>query len=460
MSAALLMADALAQAAAIRDGATRAAALLEATLDAIATKDGVLNCYTDVLAASARAEAAAIDAAIARGDDPGPLAGVPVAVKNLFDIAGLPTRAGSKVLAELGQPPASRDATALARLRAAGAVLVGALNMDEFAYGFSTENAHVGPTRNPHDPQRIAGGSSGGSAAAVAAGLAAITLGSDTNGSIRVPASLCGVWGLKPTYGRLSRAGAYPFVASFDHVGPFARSVRDLALAYGLMQGADPRDPACAGRVDPVGDLDSTAPGLRIGVLGGWFADRADGLAGAAVERVAGVLAEGGARGEALLPMAEAARSAAFCITGAEGGALHLPILRGHADSYDPAVRDRLLAGAMLPAAVVHHAQRVRRAFAAQVEEAFERFDLLLAPATPVSAPPIGDARIRLDGAEVSARANLGLYAQPISFVGLPVIAAPVPGGALPLGVQLIARPWQEARLFAAARRLERAFGG
>ncbi|MBB3173453.1 AtzE family amidohydrolase [Endobacter medicaginis] len=458
MSATLLMDDAVAQATAIRDGTTSAAALLEATLDAIAARDPVLNCYTDLRVDAARGEAAAIDAALARGEDPGPLTGVPVAVKNLFDIAGLPTRAGSKVLGALGLPPPTRDATALARLRGAGAVLVGALNMDEFAYGFSTENAHVGPTRNPADPQRIAGGSSGGSAAAVAAGLAAITLGSDTNGSIRVPASLCGIWGLKPTYGRLSRAGAWPFVASFDHVGPFARSVRDLALAYELMQGGDPRDPACTGRVDPVGDLDAQAPGLRIGVLGGWFADRADGQAGAAVERAAAMLAEGGTRHDVTLPMAEAARSAAFCITGAEGGALHLPILRTHADLYDPAVRDRLLAGTMLPASVVHHAQRVRRAFAAQVSAVFEEFDLLLAPATPVSAPPIGDATIILDGVEVSARANLGLYAQPISFVGLPVIAAPVPGAALPLGVQLIAPPWAEARLFAAARRLERAF--
>jgi len=151
-----------------------------------------------------------------------PLAGVPYAVKNLFDVQGLTTLAGSRINRD--RPPAKQDAVLVARMRAAGAVLLGALNMDEYAYGFTTENTHYGPTRNPHDPSRTAGGSSGGSAAAVAAGLVPIALGSDTNGSIRVPSSLCGIFGLKPTYGRLSRSGTYPFVASLDHLGPFARS--------------------------------------------------------------------------------------------------------------------------------------------------------------------------------------------------------------------------------------------
>src|SRR6266581_2840011 len=186
--------SALAIAAAVRAGKTRARDVVGGALDRMAARDGALNAFTRVLGDAALADADTVDRRLAKGDDPGPLAGVPFAVKNLFDVAGLPTLAGSKINA--GLPPAERDATAVARLRAAGAVLVGALNMDEYAYGFSTENTHYGPTRNPHDPTRIAGGSSGGSAAAVAAGLVPLSLGPDTNGSIRVPAALCGVFGL------------------------------------------------------------------------------------------------------------------------------------------------------------------------------------------------------------------------------------------------------------------------
>ncbi|KIZ39235.1 amidase, partial [Rhodopseudomonas palustris] len=203
---------------------------VEATLKRIAAHDGVLNAFTDVVAERARQRARTIDAALARGDNVGPLAGVPFAVKNLYDITGLPTRAGSKINRD--RPPAARDATLITRLEAAGAVLIGALNMGEYAYDFTGENIHDGPSRNPHDPTRMTGGSSGGSGSAVGGGLVPLALGSDTNGSIRVPASFCGVFGLKPTYGRLSRAGSFPFVASLDHLGPFARSVADMALAY------------------------------------------------------------------------------------------------------------------------------------------------------------------------------------------------------------------------------------
>ncbi|MFY8210839.1 MAG: amidase family protein, partial [Caulobacter sp.] len=210
----------------VRAGRVTARAVTEATLSRIQRLDSGINAFTAVTEARALAAAEAVDADLAAGRPVGPLAGVPFAVKNLFDIAGLPTLAGSKIRRDAAPP--SQDATLVQHLTAAGAVLVGALNMDEFAYGFVTENAHDGPVRNPHDPTRIAGGSSGGSAAAVAAGLVPLTLGSDTNGSIRIPAGLCGVFGLKPTYGRLSRQGVFPFVESLDHVGPFARSVEDL----------------------------------------------------------------------------------------------------------------------------------------------------------------------------------------------------------------------------------------
>ena len=223
-----------------------AAGAVDGALARIAERDEVLNAFTAVTRDRARAKASAIDKARAEGKPAGPLAGVPFAVKNLFDVAGLTTLAGSKINRD--HPSATADATLIARMEAAGAVLVGALNMGEYAYDFTGENVHDGPSRNPHDTERMTGGSSGGSGGAVAGGLVPIALGSDTNGSIRVPASFCGIFGLKPTYGRLSRARTFPFVASLDHLGPLARCARDLALAYDAMQGPDPDDPVCAER--------------------------------------------------------------------------------------------------------------------------------------------------------------------------------------------------------------------
>ena len=215
--------------------------MIEAALARIAERDRELNAFTAVIEARALARAEDIDNAHTEGRALGPLAGVPFAVKNLFDVAGLPTLAGSKINRD--SAPARRDATLIERLEAAGAVLVGALNMGEYAYDFTGENVHDGASRNPHDLSRMTGGSSGGSGAAVAGGLVPIALGSDTNGSIRVPSSLCGLFGLKPTYGRLSRARTFPFVASLDHLGPLARSAKDFALAYDAMQGHDVDDP-------------------------------------------------------------------------------------------------------------------------------------------------------------------------------------------------------------------------
>src|SRR6201999_567057 len=221
------------------------------------------------------------------------------------------------------------------RLRRAGAVLVGCQNMDEFAYGFSTENAHYGATHNPHDPRRIAGGSSGGSAASVAAGMVSISLGSDTNGSIRVPASFCGVFGLKPTFGRLPRPGSFPFVHDLDHLGPFAANVADLALAYDTLQGHDACDPACSGRpVELAGpELNRGIAGLKAGVLEGWFENGASDAALAAVRRVAAAF---GPISKVTLPEANRARAAAFCMTAASGAALHLQRLKSRPRDFDP----------------------------------------------------------------------------------------------------------------------------
>lgn len=340
---------------AIRLRRVSAREVVTGALDRIAQRDRLLNCFTRVLGETAIAEADRVDRIVAMGGDAGPLAGVPFAVKNLFDVAGVTTLAGSRIHAE--RPPARRDAAAVAALRRAGAVLVGCLNMDEYAYGFTTENTHYGPTRNPHDLSRVAGGSSGGSAAAVAAGLVPLSLGSDTNGSIRVPAALCGVFGLKPTYGRVSRAGVVLFAASLDHVGPFARSVRDLAVAFDALQGPDADDPVCADRgAEPVTPgLHGGIAGLRIAVAGGHFTQLAEPAALAAVERVARAL---GANRRATIPEVQRARAAASVITASEGAFGHLEDLKRRARDFDPLTRERFRAGALIPAATYLQAQR------------------------------------------------------------------------------------------------------
>jgi len=426
----------------------------EAALARIAKHNPLLNAFTDVTADRARAKARSVDAAVAAGKSAGPLAGVPFAVKNLFDVQGLPTRAGSKINRDL--QPSPRDATLVERMEAAGAVLVGALNMGEYAYDFTGENVHDGPSRNPHDVTRMSGGSSGGSGGAVGSGLVPLALGSDTNGSIRVPSSFCGIFGLKPTYGRLSRARSFPFVFSFDHLGPFARSVGDLALAYDAMQGPDPDDAACTTRpAEPVGaQLSQDIGGLRIAVAGGYFKKNVFPEAVEAVGRVATAL---GATRTVEIPEAGRARAAAYVITAAEGASLHLDRLRRRPDDFDPAVRDRLLAGAMIPAPLVDRAQKFRRWYRAKVLEIFKSVDVIIAPATPCVAPKLGQVTFVLDGVELPVRANIGIHTQPISFIGLPVVAVPVPLEPMPIGVQIIAAPWREDIALRIAHALERA---
>lgn len=440
-------------ASAVAGGRMSALAATEAALARITQHDTILNSFTDVTADRARAKARAIDADIAAGKKVGPLAGVPFAVKNLFDIANLVTRAGSKINRDLA--PARRDATLIERMEAAGAVLVGALNMGEYAYDFTGENVHDGPSRNPHDTTRMTGGSSGGSGSAVGGALVPIALGSDTNGSIRVPSSFCGIFGLKPTYGRLSRARSFPFVASLDHLGPLARSVADLALAYDAMQGPDADDAACSTReIEQVAPLlGQSISGLRVAVAGGHFQQNVFPEAVEAVSRVAKAL---GTTQVIDIPEASRARAAAYVITTTEGASLHLDRLRKRPNDFDPAVRDRLIAGAMVPAPLVDRAQKFRRWYRGQLAEIFKSVDVLLAPATPCTAPKLGQVNFTLDGVELPVRANIGIHTQPISFIGLPVVAVPVPLEPLPIGVQIIAAPWREDLALRVAYALEK----
>ena len=438
----------------VRAGTLRARDVVDACLARIAAFNPVVNAYTHICADRARASAARIDKTVTAGKDPGPLAGVPFSVKNLYDVAQVTTLAGSKINAD--NAPATHDAFLIKQLEAAGAILIGAVTMGEYAYDFTGENVHYGASRNPHDLSRMSGGSSGGSGSAVAAGLCALSLGSDTNGSIRVPSSFCGLFGLKPTFGRLSRGRTFPFVGSLDHLGPLARSATDLALAYDAMQGVDPEDPAQASRETEwaLPTLPRGVEGLRIARAGGYFSRGGDDVAFSALDNVCTAL---GVSEDIEIPDAAQGRAAAYLVTMAEGGALHLDRLRARARDFDPDTRDRLIAGAMLPAAWYVRAQKVRRRFRDDVLRLFDNVDAIIAPATPCLAPKLGQKRITLDGVDLPLRANIGTFTQPFSCIGLPVAAVPVwlDGQTLPIGVQIIAAPWREDIVLRIAHTLE-----
>lgn len=439
--------------AAIKSGKITARSLVRATLDQIDAVNPVINAFTLVTHERALAEADAVDAALRAGTDPGPLAGMTYSVKNLFDLEGEITLAGAKINRD--DPPAGQDATSVARLKAAGAICLGGTNMGEYAYDFSTINEHYGATRNPRDTARSAGGSSGGSGAAVAAGLGVISLGTDTNGSIRVPSSFCGVWGLKPAYGQLSRAGAYLFCQSIDTIGPLGRCVTDLATSYDAMNGPDARDPVCrtAPAVPVVPLLDMAPEGLRLARLGGYFSD---GMSAEMEQCIAAVCAALDVRETIELPEPVIARAAAYAITAAEGGEFHRHRLRARAADFDSAARDRFLAGTLVPTEWYLQAQRFRARFRDQMAAIFASHDVLIAPATPMPAPLLDQLSFIHNGEEIALRPNIGLWTQPITLVGLPVVAAPVHlPGKLPLAVQIIGKPGSEATLLRVARLLE-----
>lgn len=434
-------------------GEISACEIAQHTLASIEQYNPVLNAWTEVTGQRMLYEANKVDKRRQLGDRLPPLAGIPYAVKNLFDVAGHSTLAGASLFSD--RPAAHEDAWAVNKLRESGALLSGMLNMDAYAYGFTTENTYYGTTHNPCNLTRIAGGSSGGSAAAVAAGLVHFSLGTDTNGSIRVPASLCGIFSLKPTFGRLSRRGSHPFVASLDHIGPFARSVEDLTLVYDTLQGADTKDAFQAARpVKLVSKLlKKGIEGMRSTMLSGFFSIWCTDEARAAVAIGAKAL---GTSEEVTLPNVDLARSAAFIMTAAEGGNQYLPALRTMPTRFEPKSRERLLAGAMLPSIWYLQAQRFRRYFQQQVMPLFEEFDILIAPATPCCAPVIGQQTIYINNQNLPTSISMGMLTQPISFLGLPVCTVPLPtDNGLPIGLQLIAAPFKEDLALRAAWTLQ-----
>jgi len=460
----------------VRGGARSAREVVEEHLAAIAFREGELHAFNLVLADEARARADEVDRRVAAGEDPGPLAGVPVAVKDNLCTRGVPTTCSSRIL-DGWRPP--YDATVVTRLREAGAVLVGKTNMDEFAMGSSTENSAFGPTRNPRDPSRVPGGSSGGSAAAVAAGFAAVALGSDTGGSIRQPAALCGVVGLKPTYGLVSRYGLVAFASSLDQIGPLGATVADAALALEVIAGHDPADSTSIPQPPPAlaGVLSDGVDGLRIGIvrelMGGIDADVAARVAAAA----AALEAAGAKVDEASVPALGLGLSAYYLIATAEASSNlarydgvryglrvdgeDITAMYGatRAAGFGAEVKRRIMLGTYALSAGYYdayygQAQRVRTLVIRDFEAAYASYDLLLTPTTPSTAFLLG----------AKTDDPLAMYLSdvctiPSNLAGHPAVSVPYGTGddGLPVGVQLLAPALGEATMLRAAAVLEAA---
>ncbi len=430
-------------------------------LDRIAAHDATLKSFITVCAEAALEAARQAEAELIAGRPRGPLHGVPIGLKDLYNTAGVRTTGGSKILADA--VPA-QDATVVARLKAAGAIVLGKLNMHEFAYGPEGLNAHYGHSRNPWDARatRIAGGSSSGSGVAVAAGLVPAALGSDTGGSIRIPASLCGITGLKPTYGRASRAGVLPLARSMDHVGPMARTAADCALLLGPMAGYDPADPTTS--VLPVPDyrlaLTGDIKGLRVGLLRRFFLEAGVPEVRQAVERAVKTLESLGAVvDEVELPSVNDVAVASFAIVGAEALAYHAQWLRTRAADYQPDVAQRLRMGAFVSGLQYVRGQQARALVRAEVDEALARRDVLLAPATPLAAPLLGENETTLGDGPSDVRSALIRLTRPFNFSGHPACAVPCgfTAAGLPIGMQLVGRPFDEATVLRAADAYQRA---
>ena len=434
--------------------------VVRAHLDRIAALDPGLRSFITVCADAALDAARTAEATLMAGRPVGPLHGVPYALKDLYDTAGVRTTGGSRIFAD--RVPTA-DATVVRRLAEAGAIVLGKLNMVEFAYGPEGLNAHYGHARNPWDAatHRMAGGSSSGSGVAVAAGLAPGALGSDTGGSIRIPASLCGITGLKPTYGRVSRAGVLPLAWSMDHVGPMTRTVADSALMLGAMAGYDPADPSTS--VLPVPNylaaLTGDVKGLRVGLLRSVFLDGAAPAVRAAVEAAAATLAAAGAVvDEVKLERVGLAGAGSLAVVGVEALAYHAELLRTRAAEYDPDVARRLRVSAFIGGVHYVRAQQVRALVRDEVDAVLARRDVLLAPSTPIVAPALDERQAMLGDGPVDVRTALLRFTRPFNFSGHPACAVPCgfTEGGLPIGMQLVGRPFDEATVLRAADAFQR----
>jgi aspartyl-tRNA(Asn)/glutamyl-tRNA(Gln) amidotransferase subunit A len=430
--------------------------VVRAHLDRIAALDASLHAYITVCADDALAAAGEAEQAVMAGLTLGPLHGVPVGLKDLFDTRGVLTTGGARKI--LGERIPEADATVVARLRAAGAIVLGKLNMHEFAYGPEGLNDHYGHARNPWDlaTRRIAGGSSSGSGVAVAGGLCPVALGSDTGGSIRIPASLCGITGLKPTYGRVSRAGVLPLAWSMDHAGPMTRSAADAALVLSAMAGYDPADLSTS--VLPVPDytaaLTGTVKGLRVGVLSADFLEPAAPAVRDAVRTALRLLEQMGAVvDDVRLEGMEHVAAASGAIVASEAFAYHAPWLRRQPGDYQRDVRERLRLGAVISGPQYVRAQQFRAVVREEVNRLLARRDVLVAPSTPITATPVDVTRVTIGNAQADVRGALISLTRPFNLSGHPACSIPCgfSSEGLPIGLQIVGRPFDEATVLRVA---------
>ncbi len=435
--------------------------LVQAHLDRISDTDTRLNSFITLLEERSLEAARQAEKDIQESGSMGPLHGVPIALKDLYYTKGVRTTIGSKIMADFVP---DYDAAVVERFSDAGAVLLGKLQMHEFAFGPTSENPHYGPAHNPWNPERVTGGSSGGSGSSVAAGQAMATLGSDTGGSVRIPSALCGIVGLKPTYGLVSRYGVYPLCWSLDTVGPMTRSVRDAALVMNAISGPDTRDPSSSERAteDFASRLGRPIDGLRIGIPKEHYFDLVDAEVADAVMAAARLLEGLGAVVEEVsIPMLDNVAAISNTIMLSEAAEVHLEHLRDQGDQLDPAVRDRMEPGVTIPAVQYVRAQRARAAYCKQVDEAMATVDVLLAPTCPIGAPKIGEPTVTVAGRTEPKGPTLSRLTRPWNLYGGPAVSVPcgLTSEGLPIGLQLAGRPFEDALLLQVADAYEQASG-
>ena len=441
----------------IRDKQVSPVEVIDAHLGRIEATEPTLNSFITLLADHARDAARRAETQISAGNYRGPLHGIPVGLKDLFNTAGVRTTSGSRIL-DTFVP--TEDCTVAAKFQQAGAILLGKLNMHQFAYGPTGENFDYGHMHNPWNPEMVTGGSSGGSGSAAAAGQCTITMGSDTGGSVRIPAALCGIVGLKPTYGLVSRAGLTPLSWCLDHPGPMVRTVEDAALTMQVIAGHDSKDQATTRRPIPdyASALTGSVAGLRIGLVKEYFEAPLDAEVEAAVRLAVERLAELGASvTEVSLPMFADSQAISGTILMAESAAYHRDLLAREGDKLTPSVRLRLEAGLFVTAADYLKAQQARARFNHEMSQLFNEVDLLAGPGEPITAPPILATEVDIGGAAVGTTAALTQYTRPYNISGTPAISVPCgfSESGMPIGLQLAGRPFAEETVLRAAHAYE-----
>ncbi|MCS7117120.1 MAG: aspartyl/glutamyl-tRNA amidotransferase subunit A [Nitrososphaerales archaeon] len=429
----------------IRRGEVSPTELTSAYLERIERLNGRLNAYITVLKDEALRAAEEVERKIKQGEKLGSLCGVPIAIKDILDMKNIPTTCGSKVFVN---EIASFDSTVVERLKGADAIILGKLNMHEIAYGLTNENPHYGATRNPWDVERISGGSSGGSAVAVAGDLCAASLGTDTGGSIRIPAALCGVVGLKPTYGRVSRFGCRALSWSLDHIGTLTKSVKDVALILQVIAGYDSKDPVTVHSTTDYEDaFIEDIKGMKVGIPKDFFFEDIDEEIEYAIDKAVELMKELGASVEEVeVPYAKYSRSIALIIMACEATSYYEKILLTHANEFGQDIIARLMLGRLFHAIDYLDAQRIRSFLIDKLERSMKDVDVLITPTTPITAPKIGESTIKIRGKVTDVRTQLARFTSIWNLAGFPALSIPCgfTNNNLPIGMQLIGKPFDE----------------